>query len=224
MQNNVFLEKLIENCERHIFPAIIVTLKIVSVTMIIGFTVGFILAILLTYYSPDGLSPNKIIYNILDFIVNSIRSFPMLILIVTMAPITRFFVGSIIGERAAIIPLSIAATTFMARMLENNFKQVDSQLVEASKSFGASHLQILFFVIIKESVPAIVSTVTMVTITYISASTIAGAVGGGGLGAVALTYGYHNFNNMILYTAAIFLYILVQATQFLGNYIYKKKL
>lgn len=203
-------------------PSIFSTLRMLIATMIFAFILGFILSIALLMTRQDGLNPNKRIYSFLDFIINSIRSFPIIILIVAISPITRSIVGTTIGEKAAILPLTIAATPFIARIFENAFFQVDKQLIEAARSFGASDTQIVFKVIVKESIPAIVSGTTLATITYLSATTLAGAVGAGGLGAVALNYGYQSFNNTILYTSVIIIFILVTIIQFTGNYLYKR--
>lgn len=224
MLNSEYWQRWLKYFNKLIGPSIFVTMRIIIVTMICGFIMGFGLAILLTNYGPEGLNPKKRIYSILDFIVNTIRSFPMLILIVAISPLTRKIVGTTVGEKAAILPLTIAATTFIGRMLENSFKGVDKQLIEAARSFGASNMQIMFRVIIKESIPSIISIATMTTIQYIAMSTIAGAVGAGGLGAVALNYGYQSFNNTILYTSVVILFIMVQTTQLIGNWLYKKVL
>lgn len=210
--------------EKLIFPAIFATLRMVAATIIFGFILGFFLAILLIIYGPEGLKPRRYIYKLLDFILNTIRSFPILILIVALSPLTRQIVGTTVGERAAILPLTIAATSFIARNLENTFKLVDKQLIEAARSFGASDLQIVFRVIVKESVPSIINIATIVSIHYIAASTMAGAVGAGGLGAVAINYGYQSFNNVILYTSVAIIFIMVQTTQYLGDKLYKKVL
>lgn len=205
-----------------IIPGIIITLKIVASTMIIGFLFGFILAIMLTMYGPKGLKPKKYIYNVLSFMINTIRSFPILILIVAISPLTRMVVGTTIGDKAAILPLSIAATAFIARLLESSFIQVDSQLIEAAKSYGATNMQIMFRIIIRDSIPSIVSIITMATVTYIAATTIAGAVGAGGIGAISLTYGYQSFNNVVLYMSVAVLFVLVSIVQFIGDLWYKK--
>ena len=152
----------------------------------------------------------------------SIRSFPILILIVAISPLTRWIIGTTIGEAAAIVPLSIAATAFIARLLENCFMEVDRQLIEAARSFGATNMQIIFRVIIRESVPGMISALTMASVTYIAGTTIAGAVGGGGLGAVALTYGFQSFNDTVLYMAVFMLFLMVNVTQFIGDWLYKK--
>ena len=215
------LEGLIYYVEKLIIPSTYATLRMASGTMFIGLTFGFALAIMLTVYNPNGLEPNKRIYPILNFLVNSVRSFPILILIVAMSPLTRWIVGTTIGEMAAIVPLSIAATAFTARLLENCFIDVDKQLIEAARSFGANNMQIIFRVIIRESVPGIISVITMTTVTYIAGTTIAGAVGGGGLGAVSLTYGFQSFNDTVLYLAVFVLFLMVNLTQFAGEKLYK---
>lgn len=209
---------------RLIAPSTLVTLRIVAITMVIGFVAGFSISVILYLYSPVGLRPNRIIYKCVDFIVNLIRSVPILILIVAVSPLTRKLIGTSVGANAVILPLSLAATSFIARALENTFNAVDPQLIEAAKSFGTSDIQIVFFVIVKESVPSIISVLTLSAVTYIAGSTIAGAVGGGGLGAIALNYGYQSFNDMILYSCVVVLYLLVQAVQYIGDYIYRKKI
>lgn len=222
MFNEIFWTKWWKYFNGIIGPSIFSTLRMLMATMVFAFILGFALAVALIVTRPDGLKPNKRIYDSLDFIVNMIRSFPIIILIVAISPITRSIVGTTIGEKAAILPLTIAATPFLARILENAFAEVDKQLIEAARSFGASNMQIIFKVMLKEAIPSIVSGTTLATISYLSATTMAGAVGAGGLGAVALNYGYQSFNNTILYTSVILLCILVQLIQGIGNYLYKK--
>jgi D-methionine transport system permease protein len=222
MFSSVFWANFWRYFEGIIGPSIFSTLRMLIVTMILAFIFGFILAVVLYITHRDGLKPNKTIYRVLSFFVNSIRSFPIIILIVAISPITRAVVGTTIGEKAAILPLTIAATPFLARILENAFLQVDRQLIEAARSFGASDSQIIFRVVVTEAVPSIISGTTLATITYLSATTMAGAVGAGGLGAVALNYGYQSFNDMVLYTAVAILLILVYIIQITGDYLYKK--
>lgn len=205
-------------------PAVFATIRMVGSTMVLAFIIGFGLAILLAIYGPQGLHPKKKIYSALEFVVNTTRSFPALILIVAISPLTRLVMGTTIGEKAAIFPLTIAGAAFLARLIENSFKEVDKQLIEAARSFGASDMQIIFKVMVKESVPSIISIVTLAAINFLAISTLAGAVGGGGLGAVALNYGYQSFNNMVLYTAVFILWIMVQVIQTAGNWLYKKSL
>ncbi|HWP97911.1 MAG TPA: methionine ABC transporter permease [Syntrophomonadaceae bacterium] len=222
MFNEMFWTKWWRYFDGIIGPSIFSTLRMLGATMILACIFGFALAIALIVTRPDGLKPNMRIYNVLDFIVNTIRSFPIIILIVAISPITRSVVGTTIGEKAAILPLTMAATPFLARIFENAFAQVDKQVIEAARSFGASDMQIIFKVMLKESVPSFVAGMTLATISYLSATTMAGAVGAGGLGAVALNYGYQSFNNTVLYSSVLILCILVQLIQGIGNWVYKK--
>lgn len=217
-----FGQSCIYYLEKLLLPASVVTLRIVFFSILIGFCFGFFIAMLLTMYGPNGLNHKKAIYKPLSFLVNTIRSFPILILIVAISPFTRLIIGTTIGEKAVILPLSVTATAFIARLLESNFIKVDKQLIEAAKSFGATNMQIMRGVIIKESVPAIISVLTMATVNYIAATTIAGAVGGGGLGAVALTYGYQSFNNTVLYLAVFLMFLFVNVTQYIGDRLFNR--
>lgn len=205
-----------------IAPSILATLRMLSVSMFLSFLFGFGLAVLLVLHGPQGLRPAPRKYKIIDFAINSVRSFPIIILIVAISPLTRLIVGTTIGEKAAIFPLTVAATPFMARILESAMKAVDPQLIEAARSFGASDWQIITKVLVKEAMPSIVSGTTLSAITFLSATTLAGAVGAGGIGAVALNYGYQSFNNTVLYTSVAILFIMVQALQVTGDWLYRK--
>ena len=180
---------------------------------------GFILAVILTISAEDGLRPNKIIYKVLDVIINILRSFPFIILMVFIIPLTRAIVGTSIGKEAAIVPLTFAAAPFVARIIESSLREVDKGVIEAAKSFGASDFQIIFKVMLKEAVPSIVSGLTLTIIGY---SAMAGTVGGGGLGYLAVSYGYQRFQKDVMIVTVIILIIIVQALQMLGNYLYKK--
>ena len=178
---------------------------------------GFILAVILTISAEDGLRPNKIIYKVLDVIINILRSFPFIILMVFIIPLTRAIVGTSIGKEAAIVPLTFAAAPFVARIIESSLREVDK-----AKSFGASDFQIIFKVMLKEAVPSIVSGLTLTIISIIGYSAMAGTVGGGGLGYLAVSYGYQRFQKDVMIVTVIILIIIVQALQMLGNYLYKK--
>ncbi len=163
-----------------IAPSIAATVRMLSASMLLSLVLGFALAYFLVLYAPTGLRPDRSKYSVLDFIVNSVRSFPIIILIVAISPVTRLVVGTSIGEKAAVLPLTIAATPFMARIIENSLKSVDAQLIEAARSFGASDFQIIIKVMAREAIPSIVAGTTLATITFLSATTMAGAVGAGG--------------------------------------------
>lgn len=183
---------------------------------------GFILAVILTISAEGGLRPNKIIYKVLDVIINILRSFPFIILMVFIIPLTRAIVGTSIGKEAAIVPLTFAAAPFVARIIESSLREVDKGVIEAAKSFGASDFQIIFKVMLKEAVPSIVSGLTLTIISIIGYSAMAGTVGGGGLGYLAVSYGYQRFQKDVMIVTVIILIIIVQALQMLGNYLYKK--
>ena len=205
-----------------IVKALIETLKMVVVSTTFSVILGFIVAILLTLTAKDGLKPNKIIYTLLDFIVNTLRSFPFVILMVIVIPITKALVGKSYGTEAAMVPLSIAAAPFVARVIEASLREVDKGVIEAAKSFGASNSQIIFKVMLKEAIPSIVSGITLTIISIIGYSAMAGAIGGGGLGDVAIRYGYQRYQMDMMIVTCIILIIIVQALQILGNYFYNK--
>lgn len=207
-----------------VIPATLGTIRLVLLVVVIGYALGFIMGSILYIYSPNGLNPNKKIFRIANFLVNVIRSIPILILIVALFPLTRVIIGTSVGPNAVIIPLALAATAFIGRYLENIFNAVDRQTIEAARSYGANNLDIMRYIVVRESIPGMVSTLTLAIINNIAGSTIAGAVGGGGIGAIAINYGYQSFNNAILYTAVVILYLMVQAVQTVGNKIYEKQI
>lgn len=205
-----------------LLPALGETIYMVFVSTIFSVIIGFIPAIVLVLTDENGLKPNKIVYKILDFIINMLRSFPFLILMIAIFPLTKLITGKQIGTTAAIVPLTIGAFPFAARVIESSLKEVDSGIVEAAKSFGASNFQIIFKVMIKEAMPSIVSGITLTVINIIGYSAMAGAIGGGGLGDAAMHYGYYMFNTTVMVYTVILLMIIVQLLQSLGNFIYKK--
>ncbi len=142
---------------RVIVKALIETLEMVFASTIGSLILGFIPAIILTVTAKDGLKPNKIVYTVLDLIINILRSFPVIILMVAIIPLTRFIAGKSIGTEAAIVPLTIAAAPFVARIIESSLREVDKGIIEAARSFGASNTQIIFKVMLKEAIPSIAS-------------------------------------------------------------------
>jgi D-methionine transport system permease protein len=218
LKNYTFLQI----CEMIIFPAFLATMKMLMISTLISATLGFFLGVVLILTQKDGMCENLLLHRVLDFFVNLIRSFPFIILMISIIPFTRFVVGSSIGERAAIVPLTVAVTPFMARIFQNSFKEVDPALIEAAKSFGASKRQIVFRVMLKEAIPSIISGLCLAIINLLGATAMAGAIGAGGLGAVALTYGYQNFNQQIMYSICAILVVLVIGIQSFGDWIYKR--
>lgn len=208
--------------DRIIMPSLWQTIYMIIMSTFLSTAIGFILAIILVTTDEKGLKPNKIIYSVLSVIINVLRSIPFIILAVAIIPFTRVVAGTSIGENAAVVPLTIAAAPFIARLIESSLKEVNPSLVEAAKSFGASNIQIIFKVMVKEAIPSINLNLTLATITILGLTAMAGAVGAGGLGAVGLTYGYQSFNDTIMYTTLVLLVMIVGIIQFAGNIIYKK--
>ena len=205
-----------------IVPAFFATLKMLAIAGVMSTILGFFFGVILVVTEKGGLYENIVINRILDFIVNMIRSFPFIILMISIIPFTRLIAGTSIGETAALVPLTVACTPFMARIFQNSFKEVDPALIEAAQSFGASKWQIVFKVMLKESVPSIISGLCLAIINLLGCTAMAGAIGAGGLGAVALQYGYQSFNLKIMYSIVVILIILVALIQYFGDWIYKK--
>ena len=198
------------------------TIIMVFFSTLFSVILGFIPAIILIVTAPKGLKPNKTVFNTLDTIINILRGFPFIILMVAIMPLTKLIVGKSIGTTAAIVPLTIAAAPFVARIIESALKEVDPGVVEAAKSFGASNTQIIFKVMLKEAVPSIISGLTLTIISIIGYSAMAGTVGAGGLGDLAVRYGYQRYQTDVMIVTVIILVIIVQVLQSLGNYLYKK--
>ena len=204
-----------------LFEATIDTLYMAFVSTLLAFIIGLGLAIILVITSKNGLKPNKAIYNALDIIVNTLRSFPFIILIIVLFPFTKFIVGTSIGTTAAIVPLTIGSAPFIARLIENAMNEVDSSIIEAALSYGATKTQIIFKVIFIEALPSIINAITLTLIVVIGFTAMAGAVGGGGLGDVAMRYGFQRFRPDIMAYTVIILIVMVQIIQSSGNFLYK---
>ncbi len=198
------------------------TIYMVFWSTIFSVVLGFIPAVVLTLTAPDGLKPNKAVYEILSFIVNVFRSFPFIILLVILIPFTRMIVGKAIGTTASIVPLTVSAIPFIARVFETSLRETDPGVIEAARSFGASNLQILFFVYVKESIPRMLNGIVLLIISLVGYSAMAGTVGGGGIGDIAIRFGYQQYKTDYLIVCSVILIIFVQLIQMLGNHMYKK--
>jgi D-methionine transport system permease protein len=205
-----------------LMPAFFETLYMVLISTVFSVLLGFVTAIVLIITEERGLKPNSAIYKTLDFIVNTLRSFPFMILMILVFPLSRFIVGTAIGTPAAIVPLTIGAAPFAARIIESSLKEVDYGIIEAAKSFGATTFQIIFKIMLKEAMPSICLGITLLIINLIGYSAMAGAIGGGGLGDVALKYGYYRFKTDIMIYTVLVLIFVVQTFQSIGTFIYKK--
>ena len=197
------------------------TLYMTFVSTFLAFIIGLGLAIILVITNKNGLKPNKAIYNALDIIVNTLRSFPFIILIIVLFPFTKFIVGTSIGTTAAIVPLTIGSAPFIARLIENAMNEVDHGIIEAALSYGATKTQIIFKVIFIEALPSIINAITLTLIVVIGFTAMAVAVGGGGLGDVAMRYGFQRFRPDIMAYTVIILIAMVQIIQSSGNFLYK---
>ncbi|MUJ30060.1 methionine ABC transporter permease MetI [Aliivibrio fischeri] len=198
------------------------TLYMVAVAGIVGFAIGIPLGVVLHITKKGGLMENTAFNSVLGAIVNVGRSVPFLVLMVAIIPVTKLIVGSFIGTTAAIVPLTIGAIPFVARLIEGALIEVPSGLVEAAQSMGATPLQIITKVLLPEALPTILNSVTITLVTLVSYSAMAGTVGGGGLGDVAIRYGFHRYDLTIMAVTVVMLIVLVQIIQSVGDALVKK--
>lgn len=205
-----------------LFNALAETLLMVFFSTLFSAAGGFALAILLILTGPHGLRPSLRVYAIVDMVVNLVRSFPFMILMIALIPFTRLVAGIAYGSTAAIVPLTVAAIPFMARLIEGSLLEVDPGVIEAARSFGATDRQIIFRVMLKEALPSIILNLSILSITLLGYSAMAGAIGGGGLGALAYNEGYIRFKADIMFWSVAVLILVVQCIQSGGNYLYKK--
>lgn len=204
-----------------VLPALPETIIMILLPALIALIIGLPWGILSFVTRPKGLRENKFIYTITNGLINIFRSMPAIILIIVLAPLSRFIIGKAIGTEAALVPLTFAAAPFIARLYEGYFLEVDSGVIEAAKSMGASNFEIVK-VLLKETVPAAILGVTTTIINLVGYSAMAGALGGGGLGDIAIRYGYQRNQLDILWISVALIVIIVQIVQFTGNTIYKK--
>ena len=200
-----------------LLPAFNETIYMVFFSVIFSLLIGIPMGILLYVTKPGNILPMNKLNKVLDLIVNIGRSFPFIILMILVLPISRFIIGTTIGSTASIVPLSISAAPFVARIIEGAVSEVDKGIIEASISLGASKFEIITKVLIPEALPSLIHGITLTIINLIGYSAMAGAIGGGGLGDVAIRYGYQRFQVDIMIISVISIIILVQIIQFTGN-------
>lgn len=200
-----------------LLSATLETLYMISVSTILTLLFGLPLSLLMFATSKGGLAKMPKLYSVLDVIVNMIRSFPFIILIILLLPVSKWILGTRLGTTAAIIPLTIGAIPFLARLFEQAFLTVDRGIIEACRAMGATDFNILTKVVVVESLPQLVSSISNLMITLLSYSAMAGVVGGGGLGAVAKRYGYDRVDNQVLFWSVIIIILIVQIIQFIGT-------
>lgn len=197
------------------------TLQMVFFAMLFGTIWGFIQAIILLVTRPNGILPNRAVYQILNPIVNALRSLPFIILLIAVFPLTKALVGTTIGTWAAIVPLTIYVGPYIGRLVETSLLEVNEGIIESAQAMGASPWQIIFKFIIPESRSSLILSLTTATISLIGATAMAGAVGAGGIGDLAISYGYQRFDQSVVYLTVIVLLVLVQIVQSLGNWLSK---
>ena len=183
---------------------------------------GTPLGVLLYTIGPNGLKHKPKLHRVLDGLVNLLRSFPFLILLIAIIPVTRFIVGTTIGTAAVIVPLTLNAIPYFARFVEQNLSQLGGGVVEAARSMGASRSQIVRDVLIVEAKPGLVSSITIMTVSFISYSAMAGLVGGGGIGDFAIRYGYYRYETPLMITAIVLMILLVTIVQLGGSYVARR--
>ena len=198
------------------------TLYMTLVSTVFAYILGLPMGIALVVTAKEGLPPNKVIYKVLDIIVNVVRSVPFLILLILVIPLTRAIVGKAYGPTATIVPLVLAAAPFIARMVESSLLEVDKGVIEAAQSMGADLMTIIWKVLLGEARTSLIVGATIVLGTVLGYSAMAGVIGGGGLGDIAIQYGYYRWQGDIMWATVILLVILVQAMQFAGTKLAKK--
>jgi len=193
------------------------TLTLTLVSSALAYALGTPLGVLLMMSAPGSLKPNRLVYAVLGWVVNIGRSIPFVIMVVALIPFARLITGTSLGVKGAIPALVIAATPFVARLIESSLQEVPSGVIEAAQSYGASTFQIVWKVLLREGLPSIARSVPITVITIFSYTAIAGMLGAGGLGDIAVKYGYHRYKTDVMIATIIIMVILIQMIQTLGN-------
>ena len=209
--------------QKDLLRAVVETLYMTFIPTILAFVVGLPLGILLVIGEPNGIRPIAAPWMAaLNAIINLLRSIPFLILLVVVLPLSRLIVGTTVGSKAIIVPLAIAAFPFIARLVETSIREVDQGIIEAAQAMGASPGQIVWKVLIPEARPALIANFMVALITIFGYGAMAGILGGGGIGTIAINYGYYRRRSLVMYFAVVLLIVLVQIFQAVGNVIVKK--
>lgn len=198
------------------------TIYMVLVTAAVAGILGILLGVVLVVTSPNGILENKRIYNFLDQFVNIFRSLPFIIMMALIVPFTRLLVGTSIGTSAAIVPLVVGTTPFFARQIQNALLEVDEGIIEAAHAMGSTPLEIIFRVYLKEGLIPIIRVSSLTIINLIGLTAMAGAIGGGGLGNLAIARGYNRFQTDVTLVATVLILLLVFISQGIGNYLIRK--
>lgn len=198
------------------------TIVMVIATLIFGSILGIAIGLLLFVTREKNILENKVVFQVLNILINIIRPIPFIIFLVAISQVTRLVIGTTIGTAAAIFPMTIVACFSIARVVENNLVSIEPGVIEAAQAMGASPLRIIFTVLIPEALGPLILGLTFISVSLIDFSAVAGTVGGGGLGHLAMTYGYQRFDGSVMLVTVIILIVLVQLAQWLGNTLSKK--
>ena len=198
------------------------TLYMVFVSLFLGSVIGFILAFILVLTKKNGLKENKVVFTVTSTVINCLRSIPFVILLVFILPVTKAIVGTRIGTTAALVPLITFISPYLARLFENSLLEVKAGIIDAAKAMGANTLQIIFYFWLPEAKGSLILSITIGAMSLLGATAMAGVIGAGGIGDLALTYGYERMNSPLMLFTVIVLIIFVQAIQSIGNYFAKK--
>lgn len=198
------------------------TLYMLSISAVLAAIIGIPLGILLVVTEKNNILSCSMLNKPLSFLINMVRSIPFIILMVAIIPLTRLVAGTSIGTTAAIVPLTLAAIPYTARMVETSIREIPFGLIEAAESMGATPIQIICKVLIPEALPSVIQNITVVIVTLIGSSAMAGTIGGGGLGDLAIRYGYQRFQADVMIATILVLIVIVQLIQWAGNFLSKK--
>ena len=204
-----------------VLPEMKNTIYMLIWTTFFSLILGLIIALVMICTQPEGLHPNRFIYGIFEVVVDFLISMPFIVLAVTLIPLTRLIVGTSMGKTAAVVPLTTVTMCVIAKLIYDSLLEVNVWVVEAAKSFGASDFWV-YYVMIKEAWPEIISGTTLSTITTLASTAMMGALGAGGVGYVAVVYGYQRTNNLVIATVVIVLIVFTQIIQYLGDFLYRK--
>ena len=217
-----FLQEFIEKYGLLLAEGTWDTLVMTTLSTLFAYVIGIPLGVAVSITAPDGMRPHRIVNMVLGWIINIGRSIPFVILLVAIIPFTRFVVGTSLGVPGAIVPLTVAAAPFVGRMVEQSLAEVDGGLVEAAHSFGASTWQVVTKVLLRESLPSLVRGASITFVTLFGYAAIAGTVGAGGLGDIAIRYGYQRFQGDVMIASVVLCIVLVQVVQTFGDFLARK--
>lgn len=217
-----FLQEFIEKYGLLLAEGTWDTLVMTTLSTLFAYVIGIPLGVAVSITAPDGMRPHRIVNMVLGWIINIGRSIPFVILLVAIIPFTRFVVGTSLGVPGAIVPLVVAAAPFVGRMVEQSLAEVDGGLVEAAHSFGASTWQVVTKVLLREILPSLVRGASITFVTLFGYAAIAGTVGAGGLGDIAIRYGYQRFQGDVMIASVVLCIVLVQVVQTFGDFLARK--